>query len=124
MRETWRQIAGEIGGAFGVLAVLILVLLAPVHASAEARLALGDRSGLTILCLPAGEQTDPAKGTTVSTCDLCVLAQVAKAFGPAASFPVPQPLPPVAFRVLPVAHTADAGAALIFLPDARGPPLA
>ncbi|BCP52856.1 hypothetical protein K32_14730 [Kaistia sp. 32K] len=124
MANSWRQLAGEVGSAFGVLAILILTLLAPVHASAEARLALGDRSGLTILCLPAGEQTDPAKGTKVSACDICVLSQVAKAFGPAAALPVPQPALPVAFTLLPAVQSIDAGAALVFLPDARGPPLA
>lgn len=124
MAKAWRQISGEVGSALGVLALLVLTLLAPVHASAEARLALGDRSGLTILCLPADQTSDPAKGTTVSACELCVLAQVAKAFGPAASFATPRPALPVAFKLRPAALTVDAGATLHFLADARGPPSA
>lgn len=124
MANSWRQLAGEVGSALGVLAVLVLALLAPVHASAEARLALGDRSVLTILCLPAEEQSDPAKGTKVSACDLCVLSQVAKAFGPATAPSVPRPAPAMAFKLAPAAWAVDAGATLVFLPDARGPPLA
>jgi hypothetical protein len=124
MKHPWQQIAGEFGRAFGVLALLVLTLLAPIHASAEARLAMGDRSGLSILCLPAEQQSDPAKGTTVASCDLCVLAHVAKALGPAAGFAWRAPERPASAPVRPPVLGVDASAALVFLPDARGPPRA
>jgi hypothetical protein len=124
MRHPWQQIAGEVGRAVGVLALLVLTLLAPVHASAEARLAMGDRTGLSILCVPAEQQSDPAKGTTIASCDLCVLAHVAKALGPVAGFALPAPERPASAPVRSPVLTVDAGAALVFLPDARGPPRA
>lgn len=124
MRHPWQQIAGEMGRAFGVLALLILTLLAPIHASAEARLAMGDRSGLSILCLPAAQQSDPAKGATIASCDLCVLAHVAKALGPSVAFVVRQPEPLPEFAPRPPVLSVDGGATLFFLPDARGPPRA
>lgn len=124
MRHPWQQIAGEVGRAFGVLALLVLTLLAPVHASAEARLAMGDRSGLTILCLPVAQQSDPAKGTTIASCDLCVLAHVAKALGPSATLAIQAPDLPVPSAPRPPVLSVDAGATLVFLPDARGPPRA
>lgn len=122
MRHPWQQVAGEVGRAFGVLALLVLTLLAPIHASAEARLAMGDRSGLTILCLPAEQQSDPAKGTTIASCDLCVLAHVAKALGPSAGFALQAPERHASVSVRSPVLTVDAGATLVFLPDARGPP--
>jgi len=124
MRDPWQAIAGETGRAFGVLALLVLTLLAPIHATAEARLAMGDRSGLTILCLPAEQQSDPAKGTTIASCDLCVLAHVAKALGPAAGFAPQPPERHASVSVPPFVLAVDAGATLVFLPDARGPPRA
>jgi hypothetical protein len=124
MKHPWQQIAGEVGRALGVLALLVLTLLAPVHASAEARLAMGDRTGLSVLCVPAEQQSDPAKGTTIASCDLCVLAHVAKALGPVTGVALLAPEDHASASARPPVLAADAGAALVFLPDARGPPRA
>jgi hypothetical protein len=124
MGRGWQPIAGEFGRAFGVLALLVFTLLAPIHASAEARLAMGDRSGLSILCVPSEQQSDPAKGFAIASCDVCVLAQLGKALGPSATDPIPAPELPVPPVSRPLGLAVDAGAVLVFLPDARGPPRA
>ena len=128
MRNAWRQIAGEVGSALGVLSLLVLTLLMPLHTTAEARLAMGDRTGLTILCMPGSDTADPAvdpaKGTTAASCDLCILAHAAKAFGPGATFELAAPSVIAPVRLAIHRPRVDAGAMLVYLPDARGPPLA
>jgi len=123
MRNSWRLIGKELGSAMGVLALLVLTLLMPLHATAEARVALGDRSGLMVLCLPDREAADPAKGAAAAvTCDLCILAHAAKAFGASPVVHVVAPQVFASVRPLPLPQDVDAGAMLVFLPDARGPP--
>lgn len=122
MTKTSRQLSREIGSALGVLALLVLTLLSPVHAAAEIRASLGDHDA-AIYCLgdPQNPDSKPHFGLA---CDLCATAHVAKIFDtPGAAASVVPPRAAHATGLWPRLEPAPDGS-MARLPHSHGPPFA
>lgn len=110
----------EIASALGALAILVLTLLAPVHAVAETRASLGDEIAL-VYCF--GNPHDPEEKPHLGlACDLCAVAHVAKVFDKA-----PAPILVAPLRIVSLATGFPQLArtlrpAILPEPRSRGPP--
>jgi hypothetical protein len=112
----------EVGSALGVLALIVLVMLAPVHAAAQFRVLAGDAGFASVLCATGHGPSAPATGGATPICDLCVPVSFGHACcPPMAALLVPLRLAPASAAWLPAETVASAQPA-VGLAEARAPP--
>lgn len=122
MNGFWRRAVDEVGRAAGVLAFLLLTLLAPIHGTAEARIALGDSSAGFVLCSISADGTRDKPGAAPLHCDLCVLSQLDHSLGPAGAAAGIEPPPSTMVRLIRAPSAVALAMPRGALPEARGPP--
>lgn len=132
MRWGGQRARREFGAALGALAILVLTLLAPVHAIAQVRAATGSdlsHGDLVALTLCAGgEQTDqepdPAQPQHKPICDSCLPGCRILAAPPLAlAVPVEWIPPAVEAHLYPAERAAPPPSLWQrALPEVRGPP--